>query len=279
MIVNFLIILILIGLVVASIWDLKKREIPDWLNFSLIAIALFTRLIFSFLEKDISFFVSGVIYFAIFFVIAHLFYYARIFAGGDAKLLIVLGIVFAEPPKLIISSLIPSAFVFILNLLIVGAFYGLFFLIIYTWKNKTSFYKEFKRTNKKVPLPYLLLCLAFVLGAIILKNWFWILFSFLIILLYYLYLIAKISEKVALIQEITSDKLTEGDWLAQTVKIGNKEIKPTWDGLSKKDIALLRKEKKKVLIRQGIPFVPAFLIAFIITLLLGNVFEIIMALF
>ena len=47
-------------------------------------------------------------------------------------------------------------------------------------------------------------------------------------------------------------------------KEAQKTIKAKWDGLSDADIKLLKKKKKFVLIRQGIPFVPVFLITFLI---------------
>ena len=66
-----------------------------------------------------------------------------------------------------------------------------------------------------------------------------------------------------MIKNVKTPELVEGDWLYKNVKIGKKLIKAKWDGLSSADIKLLKK-KKFVLIRQGIPFVPVFLIAFLI---------------
>ncbi|MDO8460570.1 MAG: hypothetical protein Q7S74_05650, partial [Nanoarchaeota archaeon] len=63
---------------------------------------------------------------------------------------------------------------------------------------------------------------------------------------------------------VSPQNLTEGDWLERDVRIGNKTIKKTVHGLSWNEIKLLRKANKKVYIKEGIPFVPAFLIAFII---------------
>ena len=131
----FLILIAIVWVIIASIWDLKKREVPDWLNFSLIAIALFARLIFSLLEKNASFFTFGLSYFVLFFILANLFYYTKIFAGGDAKLLMGIGAVFAEPPKLaFFESMFPLPFTFIINLLFVGSIYGFLFMILYAFR-------------------------------------------------------------------------------------------------------------------------------------------------
>jgi len=59
-------------------------------------------------------------------------------------------------------------------------------------------------------------------------------------------------------------KLTEGDWIEQNVKIGKTTIKKSVHGLSLKEIKLLKKYKKSILIKEGIPFTPAFLITLMI---------------
>jgi len=70
-------------------------------------------------------------------------------------------------------------------------------------------------------------------------------------------------------------ELTQGDWVAKDYFHGRKKIAGPKDlGIEKKQIDLLvelRKNKKinKILIKHGIPFVPSFLIAFIVSLIFG----------
>ena len=68
-------------------------------------------------------------------------------------------------------------------------------------------------------------------------------------------------------------KLTEGDWIAKDVVVKGKKICGPKDlGISRKQISRLSKLNiKKVLVKYGMPFVPSFLLAFIITLLWGNI--------
>jgi hypothetical protein len=80
----------------------------------------------------------------------------------------------------------------------------------------------------------------------------------------YFFLFAKAVEEVCMIKDIPVNDLTEGDWLYKNVKVGRKVIKAKWDGLSNKEIREIKKKHKKVRIRQGIPFVPVFLISFVI---------------
>ena len=86
-----------------------------------------------------------------------------------------------------------------------------------------------------------------------------------------LYLI-KIIEDVSLYKFIQTNKLTEGDWLVNDIIKNNKIIcKARNIGLTRQDILNLKKNKiKKVLIKEGIPFVPGFLFGFILTIVFGD---------
>jgi len=88
----------------------------------------------------------------------------------------------------------------------------------------------------------------------------------------FLYYFVKAVENSCMVKLTSPNKLTEGDWLARPVKIGRQIIKPTVNGLSILEINALKKQRKKVLIKHGIPFVPVFLIAAIASILFGNIF-------
>ena len=77
-----------------------------------------------------------------------------------------------------------------------------------------------------------------------------------------LYVFAKGLEGVSMTRYISGKELREGDWLADDIKVKGKVIKADWDGLSLENIKLL-KNFKKVKIKEGLPLVPAFLIAFL----------------
>ena len=83
-----------------------------------------------------------------------------------------------------------------------------------------------------------------------------------------LFISTVLSEDLFIVERSVNE-LVEGDWLAEDIIYNGKVIigkeKPYID---KEDIELLKKLKiKKVKIREGIPFVPAFLISYIIYLL------------
>ena len=100
-------------------------------------------------------------------------------------------------------------------------------------------------------------------------------------LTFYLWLGVKAVENSCMLKYVSPEKLTEGDWIAKDIKIGGKYIAGPKDlGIEKKQIKKLmelykKRKVKKVLIKEGIPFVPSFLIAFILTIIFGNLMFII----
>lgn len=262
--VIFLTVLGLIWIIFAVIQDLKKREIANWLNFSLVIFALGFRFFYClFSEEGFGFFYSGLIGFGIFFVLSNLLYYGKVFAGGDAKLMMALGAILplAETFKLNLNLFFLFFFIF----LIVGAAYGFIFSIVLGLKNYKEFKKDFSKRfskNKNIFHIALGLCFVFIIASFFVHTL--IYFAIFLFICPYLYFSAKTIDEVCMIREVSASKLTEGDWLYRGVRVGNKFIKSSWDGLTKEEISLLRKKGKRVVIRQGIPFSPVFLIGYCI---------------
>ena len=92
--VIFLFVLALIWIMFATVQDIRKREVANWVSFSLIIFALGFRFFYSlFSDMGFDFFYQGLIGFGIFLILGNLLYYGKMFAGGDAKLMIALGAV------------------------------------------------------------------------------------------------------------------------------------------------------------------------------------------
>jgi Flp pilus assembly protein protease CpaA len=264
--VIFLWVLALIFIVIAVIQDLRTREIDNWISFALIVFALGFRFLYSLFQGNFEFFYSGLIGFGIFFILGNVLYYTRVFAGGDAKLMMGLGAILASP---IISANFSAFFDFILIFLFVGFLYTLASSIFLCAKNFTAFKKEFSkilRESKKV------MCFVILVGVIFLilgffENLFFIL-GVMIFFTSYLYLYSKAVDETCIIKKVQTKKLREGDWLYSDLKIGKNLIKATWDGITKRDIKQIIKKFKEVRIREGIPFSPVFLISFIIFMII-----------
>ena len=255
---NFVFWFYLVGLVIASFQDLKRREVDNWLNLLLI-VGGFGYLIFEAIYGNFNLLYFGILSFFCVFILANLFYYSRIFAGGDAKLLVAMFALFAAPS---LFEMIINVVSFAFLLLLAGGLWGLCFGGVLFFKNWKKVRKEF--LGMLISRYSIIL---FGLGVIFLIMGIWkiiILFLGIFVLVsYFLWIFAKSIEKKIMIKNIRGKDLREGDWLVDDVKIGKKLIESSFEGLSKSDVALLRK-KKFVKIKEGLPFVPGFLIAFLI---------------
>ena len=248
----------IIWLIFASIQDLRTREVANWLSFSLIFIGLGARLIFGTTESDFSLFLNGVMSVLLMAVFAYALYYGRVFAGGDLKLMSGLG---ALIPGETINVVIVNCVIATIGLLLMGAIYSFLASIFVAFRRKEDFKIAFKNQKKLylyiVPV---VIVLWIFLHRVDLTGIFILAFvSFTILSYPYLKAVDK-----CMIRLYRPEELTEGDWLVSNVKIGKRTIKSSIHGLSDKDIKLIKKFGKKVKVKEGIPFVPAFLLTFII---------------
>jgi archaeal preflagellin peptidase FlaK len=122
----FFIFISLTGLFIATYTDLKSRIVPNFLNFGLLFIGIFSSLIFSILF-DFSYLFNSVSGAIIGFVFGWVLWKLGVFAGGDVKLFMALGSLNFFTPGLFFSSLPYPLFVFSLFVYSLVAFlpYGL----------------------------------------------------------------------------------------------------------------------------------------------------------
>lgn len=271
-----------IVLLIGSITDLKTREVPDWVNYGLIISGIGLNLLLSVIYSSLSFILNSIIGLAIFFGIAYLMFYTGQWGGGDSKILMGLGAVIGidvgfSKPQFLLG--------FFINALFAGAAYGLLWSGFLAFKNKKKFLAEFKKklteknaarvkTSIIIGLALLLASLFFIqsyhLKILILSL------AFIALLTFYLAVFIKAIEKSSMYKLVEPSKLTEGDWIAKDIFVGGQYIAGPKDlGIGKiqikKLIEFCKKGKvKKILIKEGIPFVPSFLISFLITLFFGN---------
>lgn len=270
-----------IALLIGSVTDLKTREVPDWLNYGLVISGVGLNLLFSVVYSNSSFIINSIIGLLVFFGIAYIMFYAGQWGGGDSKILMGLGAMIG------IDASFKTQFLpwFFINALLVGAVYGLLWSIFLVIKNKKRFLREFMKISseknvakaKKGVLAGLILLLAvfFIIELYYIKMLLLSL-AFLVLATFYLWISVKAIEKSAMYKLVEPSKLTEGDWIVNDVYVNRQYICGPKDlGIEKKQIKKLvefyRKGKvKKILIKEGIPFVPSFFIAFVITFLWGN---------
>lgn len=278
MIIEYILIIVaLVWVLAASISDIKTREVPDWLNYSLIAIGLGLRAINSIYLKEVWFFLYGLIGFSIMFSIGMIMYHTKQWGGGDSKLLMGLGAVFGSNLHGFFNPVIDFPFLVILifNILLAGSFYGIFWSLFLAVKNRKRFSEEIRKFKFKKFKIILLASLIFIIVLSIISInliLYLILFVFSIIFLTFMFVFMKAVENSSMYQKINVNQLTEGDWVAEDIVVKGKIICSIKDlELTKKQIEDLKKFKiKKVLVKIGIPFVPSFFIGLVITLVFGN---------
>jgi len=243
----------------AVIQDLKTREVSNWLNFSLIGFGLVYRAFYSNFISDWVFFVSGLLGFAVFFVLAHLFYYSRVFAGGDAKLLMGFSVIL---PYGDFSGLFEISIVFVFVLFLFGAIWSLLYSVSVVRRNWEKFREEFVSRITKGGILFIPFMLFVILSLIVFDFVFNIIFSVFIFLIYLLYYYVRALD-VCMIRNVNAQDLQEGDWLERDVRLKGRVIKKSVHGLNIAEIKLLKKAGKRVLIKDGVPFTPAFFFALI----------------
>jgi len=274
---GFLFWLFFIGLIVACLQDLKRREVDNWLNLFLLVSGLVFIFFGAVLDSNVEivfltgFFLVGM------FLIMNLFYYGRVFAGGDAKLL------FAMTAFFIASTFWQSVInvgIFILFLMLSGSFYGLFYSCVLWFKNRKKVNREMGKLvakNRWLVFVVLVSCILMLFGFV---NFVFLVIGVCLFIFPFLYVFAKGLENISMVRKVSGKDLREGDWLVKDILLRKSEvrsrslmnmtrtnqklniIKADWDGLSLEDIEILKK-RKMVLIKEGLPFVPAFLIAFL----------------
>ncbi len=271
----FLIILGLVWIIGAVLQDLKRREVDNLWNFSLIAFALAYRLAISIFHGNYWFILNGIIGLGIFLILGNLFYYLRLFAGGDAKLVIALGAILPLSYDWLFNLKIFG--LFILLFLIAGSIYALIWALFLVAIHFKNFSKEFVKESKDFKRLFLFaifMAIIWIIFMIFIHEQILVLIGILILLFPVLFIFAKSVETCCMVRLVEGKKVTEGDWLVQDVKIGKRLIKSNWEGVSKNELFLIKKSGKKVLIKYGIPFTPAFLIAYIFLFLIIFKYEV-----
>ncbi len=279
-----LVVLALLVLLIATYTDFKTGEIPDWLSYSFIISALGIRLIHSIIYNDWVYMLYGIIGFAGMAVFSMLIYYTRQWGGGDAKIAMGLGAAFATPP-LAYSSDVPYLLSLVSNIFIAGGIYGMLWGVYVFARN---FRKTIKAAKEEViarkwiyiasaALIIIAMIVSMFLSGLTAVMAFY--FALLILAYLLLFVFIKASEKSGMYARVLVSKLTEGDWVAEDIKIKGKLVYSKKSlGITPEQINRLKKAKiRSVIVKTGIKFLIAILIGTAVTIAYGNI--IVMALF
>lgn len=268
-------IIVLFSFIIASIEDIKKREVYNYLNyafaFSILCIAIFDS-INTLTITPLKYCGFG---FLIGFAIGSLLYYIGVWGGGDAKFLIgfaastyyLMPYVKTSPTlsniffhiQNVISETLNPLFLIIIKLVIIINIIFLIYIIIKLF-NSTS-----KEIKERITLFFILF---FLLSGLYLnlKPFYLILLGFISFILIFF-----ADEEIFLSMYINSKKkileLEQTDKINQNIKYGNKiivDVKEGIFGLSKENISDIKEKFKdsqeQIKIRKTLPY--SFLISF-----------------
>jgi Flp pilus assembly protein protease CpaA len=280
---TLMVVVVLLVLTVSSINDIRYREVPDLLSWGLVIVALALRALFSF-AYGWELIVSGLIGFVICFAISLILYYTGQWGGADSKLLSGMGAVIGV--DFLFSKLVGLNFIyssigemgfellaFIILLLFSGAIYSLIWSIVLAFSNPDKFINElrllFYDSQGYFKSALVVFFVSILLG--IFQHWIFVSFGLMVILSYALFIGIVAVERSCFVKKRSVMKLVEGDWLLEKVR-GDKGDTIFPKTLEKTDLNKLLSwygngKIKTVTIKEGIPFVPAFLLAYILLLL------------
>lgn len=273
--------LVIAGIILlfGTITDLKTTEVPDWLNYAGIAAGVGLHVLDSFLSLSWQPLISGGLGLGIFVILGYVMYYAGQWGGGDSKMMMALGALFGFE-----LSFTHFSVAFLINALIFGALYGLGSIMFIAIRNWKQFLPAYGRLARQKPL-LVIRMLSLALGIGLLVVVFSIdeprlrvpvlLLAALLPLMSYSLIAVKAVEECCMLKTIPPSQLREGDWIVKDVVVAGKRITGPKDlGITKAQIAELQRLSKKhkisVEIKNGIPFVPSFLLAFVAAIAFGN---------
>jgi Flp pilus assembly protein protease CpaA len=261
------------AIVWASVTDLRTREVPDWLNFSLIAIGVGIALLESAWHAHWWFLAESVVGALAAFAIGAAMYYTGQWGGGDAKLITGMGALFGLPLLAAGWDRAPFLVLFLLCTVLIGAVYGMLWMVYLFTKHfgavrgrvverlRTPQMVRFRWAIRLVAL--LLLLTAFILPSP--ASFLVVLFGAIGFLTFYLSVAVKAVEDVCFVRSVRPSELRPGDWVVGEVRSGDKVLVPKNNpSLTPEQISLIKRSRlKSVTVKDGIPFVPSFFFAFI----------------
>lgn len=270
----------LVALAIATYTDIRTREVPDWINYSLIAAGIGVRALYSLYYHQWGYVIDGLLGLGIFFGFAYIMFYSGQWGGGDSKCIMGIGALFGVQ-----FQLDSFALSMLVNTFLLGAVYGLVYSIVLAIRHRNEFSKEWSKLRMTRELQYTRLglfavlffglVLGFLLDDFRLRLGIFAVLIFLLFL-FYSFLFTKSVERSCMHRWVKPEALTEGDWIVNDVMVNKKRICGPKDlGVSKEQIVeLIRLQRngkiKKILMKIGIPFVPSFLMALIATWFWGN---------
>lgn len=272
----FLLLLILaaVMLVIGSITDIRWRIVPDWISYTAITTGIVVRLLWSVLIGSPFPLLEGLLGLGVFFLLACVAFYTRMWGGGDSKVLMGLGALLGlwwNPTHPMLSL--------VMNFLLVGGLYGMGYFVVLALGNLAKVSQAARsllgvKAVGRAQIAVWAVTGFVVVWALLTRALPVVILAFGFAFIFYLFILSKAVESVCFVKKRSVKDLEEGDWVVEPVVAGKKVLaSPDEPGLTKEQIAAIKRSKiRAVMIKEGIPFIPNFFIAFVVTVVFGNLF-------
>lgn len=256
------------GFLIASLADLKTKEVPDYLTGFLICLGLIVPIWSaissgSILSPLAPSYLLGLLAFGFGYVM----FKSSQWGGGDVKLITGSAMLMGQLEKGIGFFL-----GFFVNIFIAGSALGALYLILVAIKEQEEFIEKMKDVKTVFALS--------LIGSVVLisipfafdfqrTKWMFFMLAFLLIILEPL----KILENIRLKTDRKVNELVPGDWVMEEVKKDDEVLYSPKNSpcVEEGDIKRLKRAGiEEVEVKEGMPFVPAFLIAFLLTWFFDN---------
>jgi Flp pilus assembly protein protease CpaA len=256
-----IIVFAFIGSALAGLWDLKTTEVPDEIPAVMISVGLFYYFIQTLVTGDPSFLVNSFVLGTAVLAAGLVLYKLGKWGGADAWILA--SIAYLLPIYEGSVFMLP----YISNLLFVSSAYMIVYALILGIKNTFVFpllLKDLKGNITlvfAVPLAFVLFSAVLAMGNIAAINYLLLgAFAAVVMLLVVFWRYALIIEDKLFRKKIPVNQLKEGDVLESMI----------WRGLTMEEVSEMKKQKKEVVIKEGVRFVPVFPITLALTIIYGN---------
>jgi len=241
-----------VGLIVGSITDLQKREVADWVNYSLLFAGLGLRALYAAQAGNLWYLVAGIIGAIIMFSIALFMYYTGQWGGGDAKMLMGLGALFATFQPVTILGMTPvfgdellftltifpegTTLLFLpllfINIMIAGAIYGLLWSLAQAVRYRSALRHNMKTAldnpalKKQRYISWIIAAITIIIALTLPMPQRAILLGITAVALLYVPLrtFIKAVETSAMIRTMSLDDITEGEWVTEEITHGGRKV-------------------------------------------------------
>jgi len=263
--------ILVLALVLSSIEDLRIREVPDVLSYSLVGIGVLIAVTRSIMQVSIDPILQSVSGVVVAYAFGFVLLKNQVWGGGDLKLLLGVASFIGFYPG--------GMFDFALYLVLVfaaGSLGGMLWTGVRILRHRHEIQEHVPMMR---PAFFFILGASFVLAAtsVAVIGWRpsgWYLAGASVLLLFSLYLsyILKHAEQDLVIVDIDPKDLVPGDWLMEDIVTDEITVKARGEGVNPDDIKRLQhSEIETVQVKYGMPFVPSFLAAYVILLLVQSV--------